>query len=229
MKEVVKPSAVSRSAKKPSRPIPGTREVAEWMYDRIRRGLLRPGQRLIEADISRQTGAARGHVREALRRLEAESIVVIEEFRGASVRQYTQDDVQQIYEVRMALEGVAAANFAAADLPEEKQQLAALQREMNRHVRESNYEQFARANDKWHALIIDSAGNEHLKQFLLRLKIPMYRLLHRSFFKRARLDTSNAGHRKITAAILAGKPKDAERCMRAHVSDGRKMIMAMME
>lgn len=202
----------------------GTREVAEWMYDRIRRGLLTPGQRLIEADISRQTGAARGHVREALRRLEAEGIVAIEEFRGASVRRYTLEDVRQIYEVRMALEGTAAASFAAADLPEEKKQLAALQRELNRHEREINHERFARANDAYHTLIIEASGNAYLRQCLERLRIPVYRFLHRSLFIQARLDTSNVAHRKITAAILAGKPRDAERHMRAHVLDGLKML-----
>ena len=222
----------AKSARKPrlvaaAKKIVGTREVADWMYDRIRKGLLTPGQRLIEADISRQTGAARGHVREALRRLEAESIVVIEEFRGASVRQYTKDDIRQIYEVRMALEGIAAASFAAAAVPDAKKQLNALQREMNKYERASDHEQFARTNDAWHTLIIESADNAYLRQFVGRLRIPLYRLLHRSLFNQARLDTSNAAHRKITAAILAGKAKEAERLMRTHVADGLKMLLAV--
>jgi DNA-binding GntR family transcriptional regulator len=205
----------------------GTREVVDWLQDRIRRGLLMPGQRLIEADISRQTGAARGHVREALRKLEAESIVVIEEFRGASVRRYGRDDIRHIYEIRMALEGLAAANFAASDRAEEKEQLAQLQKELNKYEREINHEMFARTNAAWHSLIIESSGNEYLQQFVARLKIPIYRLLHRSFFNQARLDTSNEFHKKITAAILAGKAKEADRLMRAHVADGLKMLESM--
>jgi DNA-binding GntR family transcriptional regulator len=205
----------------------GTREVVDWLQDRIRRGLLMPGQRLIEADISRQTGAARGHVREALRKLEAESIVVIEEFRGASVKRYSREDIRHIYELRIALEGLAAASFASSDLAAAKEQLASLQRELNRYEREINHEMFARTNDAWHSLIVESSGNAHLQQFVARLKIPIYRLLHRSFFNQARLDTSNDAHKKITAAILAGKPKEAERLMRAHVADGLKMLDGM--
>jgi DNA-binding GntR family transcriptional regulator len=231
-------NAASKGAKReagmkaPRTPAPaaktvGTREVVDWLQDRIRRGLLTPGQRLIEADISRQTGAARGHVREALRKLEAESIVVIEEFRGASVKRYSRDDIRRIYELRMALEGLAAGNFAGADLPGAKEQLAALQRELNRYERDINHEMFARTNDAWHSLIIESSGNAYLKQFVARLKIPIYRLLHRSFFNQARLDISNDAHKKITAAILAGKSKEAERLMRAHVADGLKMLDGM--
>lgn len=186
-----------------------------------------PGQRLIEADISRQTGAARGHVREALRKLEAESIVVIEEFRGASVKRYSREDIRNIYELRMALEGLAAASFAASDLTDAREQLAALQRELNRYEREINHEMFARTNDAWHSLIVEASGNAYLQQFVARLKVPIYRLLHRSFFNQARLDTSNDAHKKITAAILAGKAKEAERLMRSHVADGLRMLDGM--
>jgi DNA-binding GntR family transcriptional regulator len=214
-------------AKKPSSKAVGTRDVVDWLRSRIRRGLLTPGQRLVEADITRETGAARSHVREALKKLEAESIVIIEEFRGASVKRYSRDDVRQIYDIRMALEGLAAANFAAADDPAAKERLARLQQELNNHERDTNHEQFARANDAWHAHIIDMAGNAYLKDFLDRLHIPIYWLLHRSFFNRANLATSNTAHRAITKAILDGEPKTAERLMRAHLADGLKALSAV--
>eukprot|EP01035_Chromulina_nebulosa_P039020 gene39020-52718_t len=79
-------------------------DVAAWLRDRIRLGRVAPGQRLIEADVVRDTGASRGRVREALQRLETEGLIVIEEFRGASVRSFTPDETRQIYRARMALE-----------------------------------------------------------------------------------------------------------------------------
>ncbi len=205
----------------------GTNQVVEWLQTRIRRGLLTPGQRLVEADITRATGAGRSHVREALKKLEAESIVVIEEFRGASVKRYSRDDVRQIYQIRMALEGLAAANFAAADNSQAKAQLVRLQNELDKHEKGVNHEQFALANDTWHAFIVDQADNAYLKQLLDRLRIPIYWLLHRSFFNRARLDTSNIGHRAITKAIVAGKSKEAERLMRDHLAEGLKALTAV--
>src|SRR5690349_21951023 len=86
--------------------------VVEWIRDRIRRGRLVPGQRLVEADIMREVSASRSRVREALQRLSAEGLVTIEEFRGASVKQFSRDEIRQIYRARMALEGLAARDFA---------------------------------------------------------------------------------------------------------------------
>ena len=91
-----------------------TGAVADWVRERIRLGKLVPGQRLVEADMVRDTGASRSKVREALQRLESEGLVTIEEFRGASVRRLGIDEVRQIYQTRMALEGLAAGEFAAS-------------------------------------------------------------------------------------------------------------------
>jgi DNA-binding GntR family transcriptional regulator len=91
--------------------------VADWVRDRIRRGRMVPGQRLIEADLIRETGASRSRVREALQRLETEGLVAIEEFRGASVRRFSRDELSAIYRTRSALEGLAAADFAGQATP----------------------------------------------------------------------------------------------------------------
>jgi DNA-binding GntR family transcriptional regulator len=105
--------------------------VAEWIRERIRRGRFVPGQRLVEADIIEQLGASRSKVREALQRLQAEGLITIEEFRGASVRRIGPDEVRAIYRTRMVLEGLAAADFAVADEPQLKQRLAEIQEAMN--------------------------------------------------------------------------------------------------
>jgi len=109
-----------------------TRAVADWVRDRIRLGRLVPGQRLVEADIVRDTHASRSKVREALQRLESEGLVSIEEFRGASVKRLGIDEVRQIYRTRMALEGLAAGEFAASSNAALTARLQAIQDEMNR-------------------------------------------------------------------------------------------------
>ncbi|HYM34927.1 MAG TPA: GntR family transcriptional regulator, partial [Steroidobacteraceae bacterium] len=76
--------------------------VVEWIRDRVRTGRLVPGQRLVEADIMRELNATRSRVREALQRLATEGVVTIEEFKGASVKHLTRDEVVQLYRARMA-------------------------------------------------------------------------------------------------------------------------------
>ena len=197
-----------------------TRDVVEWVRERIRLGKFVPGQRLVEADITRDTGASRSKVREALQRLETEGLVQIEEFRGASVRRMTWDEVRQIYRTRMALEGLAAGDFACADAPEAKQALAQIQEQLNQQEHQGDHERFARLNSAWHAQIIDGAGNDYVRRFLARLTVPIYQILFATFYNAQRIDAANADHRRITAAIVEGRADEAERAMREHIEQG---------
>ncbi|HTM96992.1 MAG TPA: GntR family transcriptional regulator [Croceibacterium sp.] len=194
--------------------------MCNWLRERIRLGIFVPGQRLVEADITRDTGAPRSRVREALRRLETEGLIEIEEFRGASVKRITWDEVRQIYRARMALEGLAAREFALADDPERKRQLAEIQEEMNRWESTGDHDRFARLNGDWHRLIVAGSGNEYVGAFLERLVIPVYRLLFSTFYNTTRIDGANADHRRITQAICDGNPDEAEAAMRQHIDNG---------
>lgn len=197
-----------------------TLDVVELLREKIRVGRLVPGQRLVEADIVKETLASRGKVREALRRLESEGLVSIEEFRGASVRQLSMDEVHQIYKARMALESMAAGEFARRDDSKPKKQLQKLQTAMNALERTGDHGRFAQLNDAWHALIIEGSGNRYAAQFLRQLTVPVYRLLFSSFYSAHRIDRANADHKIITRAIVEGRGDDAERAMRNHILEG---------
>lgn len=196
------------------------RDVVEWLRERIRIGRFVPGQRLVEADITRDTGASRSKVREALQRLEVEGLVQIEEFRGASVRKVTLDEVRQIYSARMVLEGLAAAEFAERGSQTAKDELAQIQHELDQIAHLGNHERFAVLNGDWHRAIIDGAGNDYVRQFLSRLTVPIYRLLFSTFYNAQRIDSANADHRRITAAIVEGRATEAEQAMRDHIAAG---------
>lgn len=217
------PPAGKRSAAKRKKSVT-TEELMEWARENIRTGRFAPGQRLIESDIIRETQASRNKVRDALQRLATEGLVTIETFRGASVKSIGLDEVRQIYEARMAIEGFAARQFAASDDAELKQELRRTQDEMNQWVKRGDHERFARLNSHWHALIIGSTGNEYFQQFLARLTIPIYRLLFSSFYSMDRIVAANLDHKKITEAIISGDADGAERLMREHVGNGLKAL-----
>ncbi len=198
--------------------------VVEWIRDRIRRGRLVPGQRLVEADIMRELSASRSRVREALQRLSTEGLVTIEEFRGASVKQFSRDEIRQIYRARMALEGLAARDFAESEAVDLKRRFASVQQELNALEHTGDHERFARLNDEWHHLIIEGSGNSYIAMFVERLRVPIYRLLFSTFYSAQRIDRANAGHRRISEAILAGRGKEAERLMREHIEEGLEAL-----
>ncbi|MCX7283337.1 MAG: GntR family transcriptional regulator [Novosphingobium sp.] len=203
----------------PPRPPTGL-EIADWVRQRIRTGRFVPGQRLVEVDIIRQTGASRSKVREALKRLEGEGLVEIEEFRGASVRSSTLDEVRQIYRARMALEGMAMHDFTARADPAMIARLQDLQDQLDACVRDRAPDRFGRLNNEWHRLIVEGSGNQVIADHLQRLNVPIHRLLFESFYDDERLKTANADHRAMMALIVAGDAEGAERAMRRHIGDG---------
>jgi DNA-binding GntR family transcriptional regulator len=201
--------------------------VAAWLRDRIRLGRLVPGQRLVEADLVEATGASRSKVREALRRLEAEGLVSIEEFRGASVKRFGPDEVHQIYRARMALEGLAAAECAVRADEALRAALRETQAKLDEVEKSGDHDRFAQLNNAWHRMIIEGSGNTYIAQFLTHLTVPIYRLLFATFYSAQRLAEANADHRLITAAIVEGRPADAEQAMRAHISNGLAALLEL--
>jgi DNA-binding GntR family transcriptional regulator len=119
----------------------------------------------------------------------------------------------------MVLEGLAAADFAAADTPKLKKRLKDLQKQMNEAIRSGSHERFAKLNSDWHALITEGSGNLYVARFLGRLTVPIYRLLFSTFYTMKRIEAANSNHKTITSAIVDGRAKDAERAMRKHISD----------
>jgi len=220
---MTKPAAPARKKKK-AVPAP---EAADWIRERIRNGRLVPGQRLVEADLVRACGVSRGKVREALRRLESEGLVEIEEFRGASVKRLGQDQVRQIYGARMALEGLAAGECARRADAQFRQRLQAIQQELDAGESAGTHDQFARLNDAWHRMIIAGSGNDYVAQFLARLTVPIYRLLFGSFYSPQRIALANADHRVITKAIVEGRADEAEQAMRAHIRNGLEALIEL--
>lgn len=195
-------------------------DLADWLRERIRRGRLVPGQRLVEADISSETGTSRAKVREAFQRLEAEGLVAIEAFRGASVRRVSLEEIRQIYRARVALEGICAADFANFATDAQKSHLCELQAGLDECVSERAAERFGRLNHDWHKQIIDGSGNNVVRDLLARLTVPINRLLFESFYDEERLRIANGDHKAITQLIMAGDGAGAEAAMRKHVADG---------
>jgi DNA-binding GntR family transcriptional regulator len=199
---------------------PSSSDLVEWVREGIRRGRFVPGQRLVEVDIIRQTGATRSKVREALQRLEGEGLVEIEEFRGASVRTASLDEVRHIYRARMALEGISVVDFIKHASDAQKTRLADLQAELELCVTQNAPERFGRLNTEWHNLIVEGSANVVIAEVLQRLNVPIHRLLFDSFYSAERLKTAIADHARILAAIKAEDTAAAEAAMRQHIEDG---------
>jgi len=147
-------------------------QLATQLKDAIVHGRLRPGQRVVEGAWAREFGAAQASVREAINLLIADGFLVKSAGRSARVPQYTESDIARIYEVRGALEGLAAQLAAAARsdlIPLE----AALER-MSEAADRGDVGKLVEADLAFHLALADASGNPVLVDMLGRLLRPLF-------------------------------------------------------
>jgi DNA-binding GntR family transcriptional regulator len=206
-------------------------------YTRIREAIVegryRPGTRLIEQRLAADLNlSSRTPVREALRALEAEGLVVIELNRGAVVRPIALSDIDDLYELRARLESYAA--YRASRLRTELE-LAAMEDAIEaferaipaagRHER-AGLSEINASNTQFHQAISAAAHHERLGALLRgAIDVPLVFQAFRHF-DLAELHRSNTFHRLIRDAIAAGDGLRAERLMAEHVDQGRDSLLA---
>ena len=206
--------------------------VVEYALDALRTGIKEgrytPGQRLIEVDLTRELNISRGPVREAMHRLAGEGLVVIEPHRGVVVRLLTRKDVAGLYEVREAIEGLAARLAAKhIDQADNAKRLRAAIKQMRDVFDSGDAASYMESNESLHTLIFELGGNETLIKMVQQLRLPVFRLqFSRMMRSSGEAKSDSVGdHEKVVQAILAGNPQKAERAMRRHVRHAGRMIL----
>lgn len=189
------------------------------LREAMRTGRLAPGQRLIVADITAMLGVSAGPVREAIRRLTGEGLIEIVPHRGASVRQITLRDIEEIFELRGVVEGLAAR--LAAERPCDKDclvELAQLMEDMGTFVANDDAEGYLRINTAFHDLIYRMSGNDRLRTLATQLILPVYQVRLPQRMDRSAMAISYRDHKKIAAALMKKNGDAAEAAMRSHVA-----------
>jgi len=196
----------------------------DWIRSRIFSGEFLPGTHLKEEDLAARLGASRSPVRDALRRLAGEGLVVIERERGTYVARFSPDEVDEIFRLRAALEAYGAGLAARRATAGQLEQLQALADEMDRlaAARDPNLDRFLVANNEFHRLILAAAGTTRLAAMLGPLiDIPVLLLKHHNWHGKVNVDQSNTQHREIIEALVARDPIWARTRMHAHIISTR--------
>lgn len=139
------------------------------LLDLILQGTLMPGSQLDEQQLADQLSISRTPIREAINMLVQDSLVEYRSYKGSFVRRFTQKDVQEVYEVRAVLEGLAA-RLAVHNLTDES--LLTLEKiltEIDDAVQTRNLEKLSDADRRFHKMIVQIAQNHTLEQALGRL------------------------------------------------------------
>lgn len=196
------------------------RSLRDMAYDDIRdailSGALAPGQRVKERDVAEQMGISTTPVKEALRRLEQEGLVVSQPRRGAVVSTLVQIPVEEIQEVRGLLESMAARLAATRMTDAELARLATIVEEMTRLTMEMTEPQTRLEHvSVFHKLIRDGSRNAFIARFVETLN-PFERVHRPEYLDPDEAQRILREHQAIAAALAARDAGLAERLMAEH-------------
>lgn len=201
-----------------------TYETHNRLRTDIIQGAIRPNERLIAADLAEKLNISRTPVREALQLLEAEGLVVAVK-RGYMVREHTSDEIREIYEVRSALEGMAArlvairasdeAIQAIEDIGAHHDELASVERS-----------RLVDLNDQFHAAIVEASTNERLGRINRRNSEHFFNYKIAELYTDAEALASVRGHAAIVEALKARDADAAEKAAREHSDEAMGVTLS---
>ena len=203
------------------KPVLNTATLSQQVYAHLRAGILdnsyAPGTSLPEEALATKLNVSRVPVREALRRLSAEGLVIIKPRQDATVTQLTAKQILDAYQVREALE-VLAVRLAVPKLtPEDLAELDALQAAMQTAADVDDSNGFFAANAEFHGFLVDKADNGDLQSIYERLIDRMRRYRRPSLDLRGGMTQSIEEHAAILVAIRARNVDEAVRLMAKHI------------
>ena len=185
------------------------------ILEAIEQGDYRPGDRLVESDLAERFGVSRTPVREALQRLETQSMLA-RDGRSLIVASLDHNPLAELYAVRAELEGLAARLAAKHASPEEVRVLRGMVEADRAHL--NNPEAMSRANKRFHKQIHLASHNRYLVQQLDLVHRSMALLATTSLAAVGRSEAALAEHDAIVRAIEAGDGDGAQAALRAHIS-----------
>lgn len=193
------------------------RQAVHNLREAITSGVFQPGDRLVEADICARLGISRPSVREALRSLEAERLIVIVPNKGPYVPILTLDEAKEIYDVRALLEGEAAALFASQA---SKDAIATMKRSLtlfDSAVKQANLNEEIDTTRQFYEQILIGCGNRIIQEMLSTLTARITFLRSKSMSQPGRAQKSSREMNAILKAIAAHDPEAARAAAISHV------------
>lgn len=194
--------------------------VTDKLRERILKGSYAPGERLVENKLSAELGVSRIPVREALRALASEGLVLIEPRRGASVAKLSPDIVREMVEVRATLEGLNAKLAAQRRDPGLIAELEAVLKQGMEAAAQGRADELLTLNSRFHEVLGNIAANSVLQEMMRSLRERTAVLFGPANTVRARQNWDE--HAQILQAVIAGDADLAALLAARHVYSAAK-------
>lgn len=199
-------------------------EVAERLRARIYAHELAPGAWVDEQALADEFGISRTPMREALKVLAAEGLVVLKPRRGCYVAEMSERDLDEIFPVLALLEGRVAEEATRRLADADFRRLEAIHADLERHAAAHDADRFFEANQAFHNTLQELAGNRWLSQLIDDTRKFLKLTRRDSLRLDGRIEQSLAEHRDILAAIQARDHGTAALRMHNHILSGRAAL-----
>ena len=203
--------------------------VFNTLRQAILKGELKPGERLMEIALAEKLGVSRTPIREAMRKLELEGLVVMIPRRGAQVANITEKDLNDVLEVRIALENVAIEKACTRMSKEDRGRLWLAAKEFERTMAEGNLVRLAEADVAFHEIIYRASDNKRLNQVLNNLREQIYRYRVEYLKEEETRNVLVKEHEELTKAIRQRDVKKAQEISFRHIENQRRAIIQSIE
>ncbi len=187
-------------------------------------GMFQPGDRLIEADICARLGVSRPSLREALRSLEAERLLVIVPKKGSYIPSLTLEEAREIYETRALLEGEAVALFVSRATEDAIAAMTRALADFDLAAEQELLGEKIRATREFYEQILSGCGHRTIQEMLNMLTARITFLRSKSMSQPGRAENSSREMKAILQAIVARDPESARAAAIEHVKLACKAV-----
>jgi DNA-binding GntR family transcriptional regulator len=199
--------------------------VFNTLRQAILTGELKPGERLMEIHLADKLGVSRTPIREAIRKLELEGLVTMIPRRGAEVAQITEKSMNDVLEVRRALDALCAELACDRIDGEGLERLGDACGKFEEAIRTKDVKEIARADVALHDIIVQATGNQRLIQLVNNLSEQMYRYRFEYIKDTSQHETLVEEHKVIYESILRKDKETAAQAARIHIDNQEKAII----
>ncbi len=203
--------------------------VFESLREAIISGALPPSERLMEIQLAEEMGVSRTPVREAIRKLELEGLVAMIPRKGAYVAGMSIKDIVDVFEIRGALEGLAAELASERVTDEELESMERYLVKISEEIENGDLSKVVETDTDFHTLIYKASRNARLSQTISNLREQIQRFRTTSLSFPGRMKIALEEHRKIVEAISSRDGELARRLAQEHIENAENVMMGMIQ
>ena len=203
--------------------------VFHTLREAILKGDLKPGERLMELQLAAKLGVSRTPIREAIRMLEQEGLAVTIPRKGAEVAKMTEKDMQDVLQVREALDELAANIACERITQEELDELVTAMHEFETSPRTKDLKRIAETDVKFHDVIYRATDNPKLVNMVGNLREQMYRYRVEYLKDEKNYPTLLKEHKEIVEGFRSKNKGMIAEAMRTHVANQAAAVQVMIK